>query len=69
MQQHVDFPIEISVLKFQTWQLDGNTLFKIAFLNDQNTLESSTFLVVTCPDYHFVQSDLVDSGFLKVYNV
>ena len=44
-----------------------NPFFKIAFLNDQNTLEikSFTFLVVTCLDYHFVQSDLVGSGFLK----
>ena len=37
-----------------------NPLFKIAFLNDQNTLDKSfTFLVVTCLDYHFLQSDLV----------
>ena len=44
-----------------------NPLFKIAFLNDQNTLEKNflTFLAVTCPDYHFMQSDLVGSGFLK----
>ena len=27
--------------------------------------KSFTFLVVTCLDYHFVQSDLVGSGFLK----
>ena len=43
-----------------------NPLFKIAFLNDQSTLEIRfTFLVVTCLDYHFVQSDLVGSGFMK----
>ena len=43
-----------------------NPLFKIAFLNDQNTLEISpfTFLVVICLDYHFVQSDLVVRAFL-----
>ena len=42
MQQQIDFPMEISVLKFQTWQFDGNPAFlKIAFLNDQNTVEIS----------------------------
>ena len=67
MQQHIDFPMEISVLKFHTWQFDGNWLFQIAFLNDQNTLERSPshFLVVTGLHYHFMQSDLVGSGFLK----
>ena len=47
--------------------LSENPLFKIAFLSDQNTLEISLshYLVVTCLDYHFVQLDLVGSGFLK----
>ena len=31
--------------------------------------KSFTFLVVTCLDYDFVQSVLVDIGFLKVYTV
>ena len=38
MQQHIDLPMEISVLKYQAWQFDEKTFFKIAFLNDQNTL-------------------------------
>ena len=44
-----------------------NPFFKIAFLNDQNTLEKNffTFLVVLFLDNHFMQSDLVGSGFLK----
>ena len=32
------FPMEISVLKFQACQFDEKPAFKIAFLNDQNTL-------------------------------
>ena len=35
MQQHIDFPMEISV----PGNLMENPLIKIAFLNDQNTLE------------------------------
>ena len=67
MQQHIDFPIEISVIQFQAWQIDKKTLFKIDSLNAQNTLVISLwhFLVVVCPDYHFAQSDLVGIGFLK----
>ena len=44
-----------------------NPLFKIAFPNDQNTLviSPSQFCFDTRLDYHFVQSDLVGSGFLK----
>ena len=41
LQQHIDFPMEFSVLKFQTWQFGGKPLFKIAILNDQNTFEIS----------------------------
>ena len=51
------------MLNFELGNLSENPLFKIAFLNDQNTLEIS--LVVTCLDYHFVQSELVGSRFLK----
>ena len=68
MQQHIDFPMEISVLEFQTWQFDANPHFKIAFLNDQNTLEISPshfLLSHVYRDYHFMESDLVGSGFLK----
>ena len=52
---------------FKRGNLSENPLFKIAFLNDQNTLEisPSDFWFVTCLDYHFVQLDLVGSGFLK----
>ena len=59
--------MEISVLKFQTWQIDGKPAFKDCFCKrPKYTLDKSfTFLVVTCLDYHFVQSDLVGSGFLK----
>ena len=58
------------MFKFQTWQFDGKPalIFMIAFLNDRNTLEITfTFLVVTCLDYHFVQSDFVHvgSGFVR----
>ena len=38
MQQHIDFPMEIQVLKSQTWQFDGRPSYKIAFLNDDNYL-------------------------------
>ena len=50
MQQHIYFPMEISVIKFQAWPIwwkivseYENPLSKIAFRNDQNT-----FLVVKC---------------------
>ena len=33
--------MEILVLIFLTWQFDGKLAFKIAFLNDQDTLEIS----------------------------
>ena len=36
MQQHIDFPI--SVLNFKLGNLMKNLVFRIAFLNDQNTL-------------------------------
>ena len=62
MQQYIDFSIEISVLNFKLGNLMKTPLFKIAFLNDQNTLVIS---VVTSLDYHFVQLDLVGSVFLK----
>ena len=39
---NIDFPMEISVLKFQTWQFDGKPAFYDFFLNDQNTLEMSS---------------------------
>ena len=35
MQKHIDFLMEISVLKFQACQFDEKPAFKIAFLNDQ----------------------------------
>ena len=68
MQQHIDFPIEISVLKFQAYQIDEKPLFKNCFSKrSKHTCDMSfTFLVVTCLDYHFMQSDLVGSGFLNV---
>ena len=52
---------------FKLGNLMKTPLFKIAFLNNQtHTCDNSfTFLIVTCLDYHFVQSDLVGSGFLK----
>ena len=63
MQQYIDFPMEISVIKLPSLvNLMKTPLFKIAYLNDQNTF---TFLGVTCLDYNFVQSDLVGSGFIK----
>ena len=43
MQQHIDFPMEVSVLNFKLGNLMENPLFKIAFLNDQNTLEISPY--------------------------
>ena len=49
MQQHIDFPTATSVLKFQAWQFDEKSAYKIAFLNDQNTLvisPSNFWLVV-----------------------
>ena len=35
--QHIDFPMEISVLNFKLVNLMRNPLFKIAFLYNQNT--------------------------------
>ena len=57
MQQHIDFPMEISVLG----NLMKTSLFKIYFLNNQKHAcdKSLTFLVVACQDYHAVQLDLV----------
>ena len=44
MQQHIDFPVEISVLKFQAWPIWWKTRFlRLIFLNDQRIV-----LVVTC---------------------
>ena len=31
MQQHIDFPMEISVIKFQTWQFDEKLAFQNCF--------------------------------------
>ena len=42
MQQHIDFPMEISVLKYKLGNLVETPLFKIAIQNDQNTLEISS---------------------------
>ena len=63
MQQDIDFPMEMSVIA----NLMKNTLAKVAFLNDQNTLliSPSHFWLSHVKDYHFVQSNLVGSGFLK----
>ena len=52
----------IFVKQFELGNLMKTLLFKIDFPNDQ---KSFTFLVLICLDYHFVQSDLVGSGFLK----
>ena len=43
MQQHIDFPMVISVINFNLGQFDETPLSKVALLNDQNT-----FLVVIC---------------------
>ena len=63
--------MEISVLKFQAGQLDETPAFYGCFYKRSKHIcdKSLTFLVVTCLDldYHFVQSDLVGSGFLKVF--
>ena len=40
-QQHIDFPMEMSALKLKLAHLMENWPFKIAFLNDQSTLEIS----------------------------
>ena len=39
MQQHIDFSVEIPVLK-QAWQFEEPPLFKIDFLNDENTMKA-----------------------------
>ena len=36
MQQYNDFPIEISVLKFQTWQFDGKYVLKRVSLGSKD---------------------------------
>ena len=38
MQQHIDFPMENLLLKFQACQFDEKPAFWIAFLNDQTLL-------------------------------
>ena len=56
------------MLKFQAFQFDENPAFKDCFSKrSKRTCDKSfTFLVPICLDYHFVQSDLVGSGSLKV---
>ena len=34
MQQHIDFPMEISVMKFQAWQFNEKPTFQNLFSND-----------------------------------
>ena len=41
MQQHIDFLMEISVLKIQTWQFDGKPAYKDCFSKRPNTREIS----------------------------
>ena len=54
----------IFLWRFKLSNLVQTPLFKVAF--PKHTCDKSfTFLAVTYLDYHFVQSDLVDSGFLK----
>ena len=49
MQQHIDFPMEISVLKFQAWP-DENPAFLDCF-----SKRSTHILVVTCLRLQFCQ--------------
>ena len=60
MQQHIDFPIEISIIKFKAWPLMKTSLSKVAFLNDRNAS-----LVVKSLRLPFRSVYLVGSGFLK----
>ena len=48
-------------------QFDENPAFQNGFSKrPKHTCDKNlAFLVFACPDYHFVQSDLVGSGFLK----
>ena len=39
MQQHIDFPLEISVIKFQAWQFDEKRKKED---KDQESIQSST---------------------------
>ena len=66
-KRHIDFPMEILVIQFQAWQFDENPAFKIYFSkrSKYTSDKSLAFLVVACPDYHFVQLGLVCIGFLK----
>ena len=67
MQQHIDFLMEISVLKFQACQFDKKLAFYDCLSNQPKYTcdKAVTFLVLTCLDYNFVQSDLVGSGFRR----
>ena len=48
MQQHIGFPMEISLFKFQAWQFDEKkNTFKFDFLNNQNICDDS----LTFSDY------------------
>ena len=71
MQQHIDFPMKISVLKLQACQFDEKPAFYDCLSKrSKHTCDKSfTLLVLTCLDYHFVQLDLAGSGFLKAITV
>ena len=58
MQQHIDFPMEISVLKFQAWPDE-----KPAFLGCFSKPRSTHILVVTCLRLQFRQ---VGSGWQRI---
>ena len=61
-----DFPMEIPVINFKLGQIWWKPSFPRFLLTIKTHFDMSfTFLVVTCLDYHFVQSDLVGSGFLR----
>ena len=53
------------MLKFQACKFDKKLAFYDCFSNQPKYTcdKSFTFLVLTCLDYNFVQSDLIGSGF------
>ena len=67
MQQHIDFHVEISVIKCQAWPFDENSAFQNRFSKRSKQFcdKSLTFWVVASQNYHFVQFDLVSIGFIK----
>ena len=61
MPENIDCPMEISVIQFQAWPIWWKPRFlRLLSKRSKHTCDKFfTYLVVTCLDHHFLQSDLV----------